>query len=133
MNDLVLSLQEDPELVKFWTDWVIDWHFQPPRALHFGGAHESPVRSTNRALYRALDIQKGGLRFPTDEMLRTLLAAIASFLNARPLTYTSSDPEDFRPLTPNDFLNQPLTADLLPDSYDDALSRESFCHVQRMA
>lgn len=66
-------------------------------------------------------------------MLRTLLAEIEGFLNARPLTYASSDPADFRPLTPNDFLNRPPTPDVLPGSFDDALPRENFCYVQRMA
>jgi hypothetical protein len=82
------------------------------------------VRSTKRALYRALDLKKAGLRYPTDEMMRNLLAEIAGFLNARPLTYASSDPEDFWPLTPNDFLNRPPAFDLLPGSFDDALPRE---------
>jgi hypothetical protein len=133
LNELILVLNDDPKLVKFRTEKLIDWHFQPPRAPHFGGAHESLVRSTKRALYRALDLEKAGLRYPTDEMMRTLLSEIAGFLNARPLTYASSDPEDFRPLTPNDFLNRPPTADLLPGSFDDALPRERFRYVQRMA
>ena len=133
LNELILLLNDDPKLVKFRTEKLIDWHFQPPRAPHFGGAHESLVRSTKRALYRALDLEKAGLRYPTDEMMRTLLAEIAGFLNARPLTYASSDPEDFRPLTPNDFLNRPPTSDLLPGSFDDALPRERFRYVQRMA
>jgi hypothetical protein len=42
----------------------------------------------------------------SDEVLRTLLFEVAGLLNSRPLTYTSSDPDDFRPLTPNDFLNR---------------------------
>jgi hypothetical protein len=94
LNELVLLLNDDPKLVRFRTEKLIDWHFQPPRAPHFGGAHESLVRSTKRALYRALDLEKAGLRYPTDEMMRILLAEIAGFLNARPLTYASSDPED---------------------------------------
>ncbi|XP_032784829.2 uncharacterized protein LOC116922564 [Daphnia magna] len=126
LNDLVSKLKEDDKLLKFRTEKIIDWKFQPPRAPHFGGAHESLVRSRKRALYRAFDIEKGALRYPTDEMLRTLLAEIAGFLNARPLTYASSDPADFRPLTPNDFLNRPPTTDVLPGSFDDALPRERF-------
>lgn len=133
LNDLVLSLQDNPKLLKFRTKRVIKWHFQPPRAPHFGGAHESLVRSTKKALYRALEVEKGGLRYPMDAMLRTLLAGIASFLYARTLTYASSDPEDFRPLTPNDFLDRPPTADQLPGSFDASLPRERFRYVQRMA
>jgi hypothetical protein len=66
-------------------------------------------------------------------MLRTLFAEIAGFLNSRPLTYASSDPEDFRPLTPNEFLNRPPTFDLLPGEFGDALPRERFRYVQKMA
>jgi hypothetical protein len=29
----------------------IDWTFQSPRTAHFGGAHESSVKSTKHALY----------------------------------------------------------------------------------
>lgn len=32
--------------------------------------------------------------------------------NSRPLTYASSDPNDYRPLTPNDFLNRAPAADI---------------------
>ncbi|XP_045026268.1 uncharacterized protein LOC116917407 [Daphnia magna] len=133
LNDLVDQLEKDPRLSQFRKEKVIDWNFQPPRAPHFGGAHESLVRSTKRALYQALDLEKKALRYPTDEMLRTLFAEIAGFLNSRPLTYASSDPEDFRPLTPNDFLNRPPTFDLLPGKFSDALPRERFRYVQKMA
>jgi hypothetical protein len=78
-------------------------------------------------------LEKAGLRYPLDEMKRTLLADIVGFLDARPLTYASSDLEDFRPLTPNDFLNRPPTSDLLPGSFDDVLPRERFRYVQQMA
>ena len=92
-------------------DWTkkkgIRWKFQPPSAPHFGGAHDSLVRSTKLALYRALDIEKKGLRLPNEEMLRTLLFEVAGLLNSRPLTNNSSDPEDLRPLTTNDLLNRP--------------------------
>jgi hypothetical protein len=58
------------------------------------------------ALYTALDQEKAVLRTPSDGVLRKLLFEVAGLLNYRPLTYTSSDPDDFRPLTPNDFLNR---------------------------
>ena len=40
-------------------------------------------------------------------MLRAVLFEEAGLLNSRPLTYVSSDPQDLRPLIPNDLLNRP--------------------------
>ena len=40
----------------------------------------------------------------TDEILLTVFAEVESFLNARSLTYVSSDPEDIESLNPNHFL-----------------------------
>ncbi len=133
LNSLIHELPKSGAFQQFLKVKNIDWRFQPPRAPHFGGAYESLVRSTKRALYRALEIEKAGLRYPTDEMLRTLLAEVGGMLNARPLTYTSTDPADFRPLTPNDFLNRPPTYDLPPGDFSDALPRERFRYVQRTA
>ena len=75
----------------------ITWKFQPPSAPHFVGANESLVRSPKLALNRALELEKKGMRYPTEEMLRTLLFEVAGLLNSRPLT-TSSDHEDLRSL-----------------------------------
>jgi transposase InsO family protein len=104
----------------------IKWTFQPPRTPHFGGAHESLVRSTKKALYNALEQEKNSSRHPTEDLLRTLLYEVAGLLNTRPLTYASSDPADFRPLTPNDFLNRPPTAYPPAGSFDDASPREHY-------
>jgi transposase InsO family protein len=43
----------------------IKWTFQPPRTPHFGGVHESLVRSTKKALYNALEQEKNSFRHPT--------------------------------------------------------------------
>ena len=85
----------------------IEWTFQPARTPHFGGAHESLVKSTKKALYFALEQEEKSLRLVTEEVLRTLLYEIAGLLNSRPLTCAGIDPDDLRPLTPNDFLNRP--------------------------
>lgn len=77
-------------------------------------------------LYNALEHEKGDLRVPTEDVLRTLLYEIADLLNTRPLTYANSDPADFRPLTPNDFLNRAPTAYPPARSYDDAHPRDHY-------
>jgi hypothetical protein len=63
-------------------------------------------------------------------MLRTLLSEIGAKLNTRLLKYTSTDPSDFRPLTPNDFLNHSPAYVLPPGFFSDALPRERFRYVQ---
>lgn len=131
LREAALALYESNGLANFFKDREIEWTFQPPRTPHFGGAHESLVRSTKKALYRALEMEAEKLRYPTEDTLRTVLFEVAGLLNARPLTYTSSDPADFRPLTPNDFLNKPPTADPPVGYFDDALPQEHYRYVQR--
>ncbi|KAI9554965.1 hypothetical protein GHT06_020249 [Daphnia sinensis] len=118
---------------EFMKNKKIDWRFQPPRTPHFGGAHESLVRSAKRALYTALDLESQKMRHPTEDTLRTFLYEVAGLLNGRPLTAASTDPNDFRPLTPNDFMNRPNSADPPAGTFDDALPREHYRYVQRMA
>ncbi len=138
--DLVLSLGElqeaaeqlyaSPEITAHFKKKRIEWTFQPPRTPHFGGAHESLVRSTKRAMYRALEEEKLQWRYPTEDTLRTILFEVSGLLNCRPLTYVSSDPTDFRPLCPNDFLNRPSTLDPPAGSFDDADPREQYRYLQ---
>ena len=96
-------------------------------------AHESLVRTKKTVLYRALKIENKGLHFPTDDMLRTLFYEVAGLLNSRPLTYTSSDPEDSIPLTPNDLLNRPPISHQPTSTRatDTALPEERFRYVLR--
>jgi hypothetical protein len=125
------ALYASEELPKFMQASRIKWTFQPPRTPHFGGAHESLVKSTKRALYNALEQEKRASRHATEDLLRTLLYEVAGLLNIRPLTYASSDPSDFRPLTPNDFLNRAPTAYPPAGLYDDAEPRDHYRYLQR--
>jgi hypothetical protein len=93
----IRELQMDGKFQEFVQAKSIVWKFQPPRAPHFGGSHDSLVIPVKRALYRALDTEKAGLKYPTDEMLRTLLKEVSGQLNSRPLTLASNYPEDFGP------------------------------------
>ena len=125
------ELYASADLSEFFRTKRIEWLFQPPRTPHFGGAHESLVKSSKRALYRALENEKARWRFPTEDTLRTILFEVAGLLNSRPLTYVSSDPADFRPICPNDFLNKPPMADVPAGSFEDADPRECYKYVQR--
>ncbi|XP_074643958.1 uncharacterized protein LOC141900806 [Tubulanus polymorphus] len=78
----------------------IVWHFSPPSAPHFGGAWERLVKSSKRVLKQIL---KGQLVI--DSVLRTALIETESVINSRPLTYNSTDPNDFTAITPNHFLH----------------------------
>ena len=108
LREAVKFLYGTREVPAFMEKAGIDWTFHPPRTPHFGGAHESLVKSTKKALYNALELESGSLRHPTG-ILRTLLYEVAGLLNTRPLTYVSSNPEDFRPLTPRERFPQSVT------------------------
>lgn len=132
LRELAMALNEERRLTSFCEKKGIQWTFQPPRTPHFGGAHESLIRSVKKAIYHALEEEAGRIRYPPEEILRTILYEVAGLLNSRPLTYTSSDPEDFRPLTPNDFLNRPQQADVPVGDCADALPREKYRYTQRI-
>jgi len=77
----------------------IQWHFNPPGALNFGGLWEAGVKSVKFHLHRVL----GESRI-TFEEFTTVLAQIEACLNSRPLTPMSVDPSDLTALTPGHFL-----------------------------
>jgi hypothetical protein len=79
LNTLIKNLKENEEMQCFIKEKGIDRRFQPPCTPNFGGEHKSFVRSTNKELYRALEIEKSGLCFTTDEVLRTLLWKLSSY------------------------------------------------------
>ncbi|KZS06561.1 Uncharacterized protein APZ42_029944 [Daphnia magna] len=54
-----------PESMK---DSGIVWTFQPPRISHFGGTHESLVKSTKRALYSTPEQEGSSLRYPSEDL-----------------------------------------------------------------
>lgn len=130
----VETLGKDQALRDFRPDPTappIEWKFQPPSAPHFGGAHESLVKSAKRALYEALDQEAKKHRYPSEETMRTLLFEVAGLLNTRPLTQLSPDPSDPRPLTPNDLLNRPSTSHFPTGSFKDALPSEHYRCLRR--
>lgn len=98
LRALVEKLDQD-EICEQAARQGIDWTFNPPHGPHFGGVFESLIKSSKRAMYATLS--QGGI---TDEELLTAIVEVEGLLNSRPLTYSSSDPKDEEPLTPNHFL-----------------------------
>ena len=78
----------------------IKWNFNPPAAPHFGGVHESLIKTSKRAIYAVL--KKADIN---DEELMTAITGAEEIVNSRPITYQSSNPKDDLPLTPNHFLH----------------------------
>ncbi|XP_055589557.1 uncharacterized protein LOC129741794 [Uranotaenia lowii] len=81
------------------TDLNIRWHFNPPRASHFGGLWESAINSAQKHFLRV--VRDRPLAY--DDM-DTLLCQIECCLNSRPIVPLSDDPTDYEPLTPGHFL-----------------------------
>ncbi|XP_045178062.2 uncharacterized protein LOC123538159 [Mercenaria mercenaria] len=97
-------------IVKDASNRKIEWKFIPPNAPHFGGCHESMVKSAKKALYALL-----GNADITDEELHTAVVGAENLINSRPLTYQSSNPSDDIVLTPNHFLIGQLGGRFAPD------------------
>ena len=91
----------------------IKWHFQPPYGPHFGGAHESLIKSSKRAINSVL-----GNAEVTDEELASVIVGAEGLLNSRPLTYQSTNHLDPEPLTPNHFLHGMCGGQFAPESVD---------------
>ncbi|KAJ8039610.1 hypothetical protein HOLleu_13659 [Holothuria leucospilota] len=80
----------------------LQWIFNPPLTPHFGGVHESLVKSLSakRAMYAIL-----GKADISDEELHSAIVGAEGLLNSRPLTYQSASAKDTILLTPNHFLH----------------------------
>ena len=73
----------------------VTWHFNPPLAPHFGGVHETMIKSAKKAIKAIL-----GKADINDEELTTAMIGAEGQINSRPLTYQSANPADDVPLTP---------------------------------
>ena len=92
----------------------VKWHFNTPLALHFGGAHESMIKSAKTAIHAIL-----GQADIAEEELMTAIIGDEGLINSRPLTYQSANHEDDVPLTPNHFLHGQIGGQFAPTSVDE--------------
>ncbi|XP_064619458.1 uncharacterized protein LOC135482906 [Lineus longissimus] len=98
-NRELMELVTQLDQVKMTKDGAtrgIKWRFNPPHGPHFGGIHESLVKSAKKAIYAVL--QKADI---TDEELSTAFTGAEALLNLIPLSYQSADSKDAPPITPN--------------------------------
>ncbi|XP_060568260.1 uncharacterized protein LOC132726871 [Ruditapes philippinarum] len=91
----------------------IKWHFNPPLAPHFGGVHESMVKSAKRAIYAVLNSAD-----ITDEELLTAITGAEGLINSRPISYQTSHPKDDTVLTPNHFIHGQIGGQFTPEAVD---------------
>ena len=89
----------------------IKWQFNPPLAPHFGGVHETMIKSAKRAINAIL-----GNADVTDEELITAFTGTEALINSRPLTHQSAHYDDDTPLTPNHFLHGHVGGQFAPES-----------------
>ena len=99
LKELVNSI-DTAKVVNSKDNQYVVWNFNPPAGPHFGGIHESLIKSAKRAVYGIL--KDADIR---DEELMTCFTAVEGILNSRPLTFHSANPADDTPLTPNHFLH----------------------------
>lgn len=94
-----LNEVDDDEIKKNCLAQNIDWKFIAPASPHMGGAWERMVRTVKQTLKIILRE-----RIPKLEVLQTVLIEAENIVNSRPLTYVSSNENDFESITPNHFL-----------------------------
>lgn len=114
LKELVKVLVQDKDKILDNTaNKGIDWQFNPPLAPHWGGVHETLIKTAKRAIYAVLknaDI--------TDEELSTAISGAEGLMNSRPLTYQTANPMDCGPLTPNHLLFGQCGGQFAPESCD---------------
>ena len=131
-RELKQALQQwnSSQVESFLLQKGITWIFNAPGASHHGGSWERLIRSTRRVLCGLMKEQ-----VLTDDSLTTLFAEVESILNSRPLTRTSSDPNDMNCLTPNHLLLLKDQQCLPPGIFtkEDNLLRRRWRQVQYLA
>ena len=113
LKSLVTKL-DDVRIIQSVANKGVTWYFNPPLAPHFGGVHETMIKSAKKAIQAIL-----GNADVTDEELMTAMIGAEALINSRPLTYQSANPANGVPLTPNHFLHGQIGSQFAPTSCDD--------------
>ena len=85
----------------------VNWKFISPLSPHQGGFYETMIKQVKKSLKKEV----GSHKLTWNEM-STVFAEVQCLVNSRPLSYSSNDPNDLRPLTPNHFLIGRATNDV---------------------
>ena len=112
LQELLNEVDQD-KVTKTAANHGVEWIFNPPLAPHFGGIHESMIKSAKRAIYAIM-----GNADVNDEELTTVFTGAEALINSRPLTYQSASPHDDTPLTPNHFLHGQAGGQFAPETVD---------------
>lgn len=106
LYSLLPTFVNNSDIMNYFLENRIEWHFIPPYSPHRGGLWEAAVKRAKFHFTRI--VQKHILTF---EDLTTVFAQIEAIINSRPLTPLSRDPGDLTALTPGHFLiGHPLTS-----------------------
>ena len=92
-------LTKSPTLQEKLNSYGTTWKFIPKRAPWYGGFWERLIGLTKNCIKKVL-----GKAFVSLQVLETVVTEVEAILNDRPLTYVSSDPTDYEPLTPSNLL-----------------------------
>ena len=121
------EIYESEKLQNECTQKRIQWKFNPPGGPHHGGVFESMIKAAKCALKDTLF-----KRDLTDEELQTAIISVEGMINQRPLSYVSSEQEEFV-LTPNHFIHGSLGGLLSPEVLDNTpLYQKKWRMVQQL-
>ncbi|CAA9997912.1 unnamed protein product [Nesidiocoris tenuis] len=106
LHSLMSSREAQAAIGRTLSSEGVEWKFIPAQTPYFGGLWEAAVKSCKYHLRRVVGLSK-----LTYSELYTVATQVEAFLNSRPITPMSDDPNDLDALTPGHFLiGESLTA-----------------------